>query len=700
MFLITAIWAMQAGFDVPVARKSDFSEVLHGVTVPDPYRWMENLDDPELIQWEKAENKATNAYLSQVPERAWIRRRLEQLVGYERFGVPQLSGKTLLYTRNSGRQNQSPLFVADPSGKHERLLLDPNELSKTATVALSGTSLSPDGRLLAYSLSSAGSDWQEWHVRSVATGKDLPDKILWSKFSGADWNHGSTGFYYSAFDPPKAGNKFEQANFYQKVYFHRLGTHQAADTLVAQDKSHKDYFLGVSETEDGKFSMLIQGQGTRPENRFYVRETAKPNVPWSVVFGKFDASYTPIGNDGGTFYVLTDADAPRKRIIAVNVRNGEKSKVRTIVPQATETIGSAVLIGNTFVLSYLKDAHSEVRRFDLLGHKLGTVPLTGIGSVGGFGGLRKNRVTYYDFTGYTTPTTIYRYDASANRSTLFKSPKVPFDPRKYELRQVFFKSKDGTRVPMFITAKKGLKMNGRNPTLLTGYGGFNVSETPYFSSTRLQWMEMGGIFVDVNLRGGGEYGMAWYNAGRLKNKQNVFDDFIAAAEYLIAKGYTSTPRLAVEGGSNGGLLIGAVETQRPDLFGVCLPQVGVMDMLRFHKFTIGYAWESDYGNPDVEADFKTLMKYSPLHNIKAGIKYPATLVFTGDHDDRVVPAHSFKFAATLQADQAGQSPVLILIQSSAGHGAGKPLSKQLDETADAYAFCLKNFDFHPAAPGG
>ncbi|MHB8637931.1 MAG: prolyl oligopeptidase family serine peptidase [Fimbriimonadaceae bacterium] len=698
MLFVAAMVSMQAGFGVPMARRTDFSEVLHGVTVPDPYRWMENLDSPELLTWEHRENEATQDYLSKIPERAWIRKRLETLANYERFGVPELVGRTLLYTRNSGKQNQSPLYVADPRGKHERLLLDPNRLSKTATVALSGTSLSRDGKLLAYSLSSAGSDWQEWRVRKVATGKDLPDKITWSKFSGADWNHNSTGFYYSAFDRPKAGNKFEQANYYQKIYFHRLGTPQSADKLVVQDEAHKDYMFGVSETEDGAYLMLSQGQGTRPENRLFVKPAAKPNSPWKVLFGKFDGAYVPLGNDGSTFYILTDYQAPRKRIIAVNVREGEAAKRHTLVPQAAETIESAVLDGNTFIVTYLKDAHSRVRRFTLAGRKLSDVPLTGIGTVGGFSGPRKNRVTYYDFAGYTMPTTIYRYDVATNRSTVFKRPKVPFDPSLYVTRQVFFPSKDGTRIPMFITAKRGVKLNGENPTILTGYGGFDISITPYFSSTRLQWMEMGGVYAEVNLRGGGEYGMAWYNAGRLKNKQNVFDDFIAAAEYLIAKRYTSTPRLAIEGASNGGLLIGAVETQRPDLFGVCLPHVGVMDMLRFNKFTIGYAWESDYGDPDNAADFKTLLAYSPLQNIKPGTNYPPTLVFTGDHDDRVVPAHSFKFAATMQADQAGPAPILILIQSSAGHGAGKPLGKQLDEIADAYAFCLKNFNYHPSPP--
>jgi len=672
----------------PPTVKGDVVETHFGVEVADPYRWLEDADSPETRAWIEAQNAVTFAFLRDIPEWTRIRQRMEELITFERFGIPELVGDGLAYTRNTGTQNQSVIYLSDRDGSNPRVLLDPNALSDDGTVAVGAWSFSFDGKLFAYALTRGGSDWLEWHVRDVATGEDLPDLVRWSKFSYALWSADSLGFYYSAYDAPTEGEALQAANFYQKVYYHRIGTDQSADELIYENRDEPEWGYNVGATEDGRYALLMQRQGTRPENRIYVRDLANASGEFRPLFDKFDASYRYIGNDGSRFYFLTDNGAPRQRVIAVDADRPQPENWETVVPEAAESLEGASLVGDTLFASYLRDARSVVLRYDLRGKPLGEVALPGIGTAGGFDGHRSDGETFFSFTGYTAPGIIFRLDLATGSVTEFKRPELRFNPDEFETKQVFFNSKDGTRVPIFLTSRKGVKLDGSNPTLLYGYGGFSVPITPGFSTRALQWLELGGIYAVANIRGGGEYGREWYDAGRLERKQNGFDDFIAAAEYLIAEGYTSTPHLAIEGGSNGGLLIGACMTQRPDLFGACLPHVGVLDMLRFHRFTIGYAWKSDYGDPEVEADFRTLLKYSPLHNLKPGTAYPPTLIFTGDHDDRVVPAHSFKFAAALQAAQGGQAPVLIRVETSAGHGAGKPISKILDESSDALAFLV------------
>ena len=677
-------------FSYPEAKKADTVYDYAGTKVPDPYSWLENMDSPDTKAWVDSENKLTFPYLASLPGRDRIASRLKEIINYERFSTPDKKGGRYFYTRNDGLQNQSVLYVADSLNAKPRVLLDPNGLSKDGTVALSGTAVSENGKLLAYSLSEAGSDWQEWHVRDVDTGKDLPDDIKWSKFSGAAWTIDGKGFYYSRYDQPK-GDKMKDADYFQKLYYHRLGTDQSADELVYQRTDQPEWGIGGSVSEDGKYLVLNIWHGTAHENRLFYKELGKPGAQVVELLNKADAAYSFMGNVGSVFYLQCDLGSPRGKIVTLDVAHPEKG-MKEIVPEAEETMQSASIVGHKIFANYLKDAHSAVRVFDLNGRHVADVEFPGLGSAGGFGGEMKDQETFYTFDNYTTPSTIYRYDVRSGKSSIFRQPKVDFDGSKYETKEVFFASKDGTRVPMFLTYKKGITLDGSNPTLIYGYGGFSIPETPVFSVSRAVWLEMGGVYADVVLRGGSEYGEAWHKAGMLHNKQNVFDDFISAAEWLIANKYTSTPKLACQGGSNGGLLIGAVLTQRPDLWGATLPEVGVMDMLRFNKFTIGYAWMSEYGNPDTAADFPYIYKYSPLHNIRPGVKYPPTLISTADHDDRVFPAHSFKFTATLQAAQAGDAPILIRIETRAGHGAGKPISKVIEETADKWAFLAKNLD--------
>jgi prolyl oligopeptidase len=536
----------------------------------------------------------------------------------------------------------------------------------------------------------------EWRVRDVDTGKDLSDDLKWVKFSGASWTKDGKGFFYSRYDEPKAGAPLRDANYFHKLYYHRLGTPQSEDKLIYDRPDNKEMGFGGDVTDDGRYVIITVWQGTSPKNRLYYKDLTDPNSQVIKLLDDFDAQYQFLDNDGPVFWIKTDLEAPRGRVIAIDTRHPERTSWKTIVPQSADKLEHANIINNTFVLSYLKDAQTDVRIYDLDGKFLHNVDLPGIGTAEGFGGKRKYKETFYAFTSFTIPTTIYRYDLSAAKSAVFRQPKVDFDSSKYETKQVFFTSKDGTRVPMFITAKKGLKLDGQNPALLYAYGGFNISLTPAFSVGNAVWLEMGGVYAQPNLRGGGEYGEEWHEAGTLLRKQNVFDDFIGAAEWLIANKYTSPGKLAIRGGSNGGLLVGACVTQRPDLFGAALPAVGVMDMLRFHKFTIGWAWTSDYGSSDDANQFKALYAYSPLHNLKPGTKYPATFITTADHDDRVVPGHSFKFAATMQADQAGSAPILIRIETKAGHGAGKPISKLIEEAADTWAFAAKNLNMDVA----
>ena len=672
----------------PETRKSDHVDVYHGIEVADPYRWLEDPNSQESRKWIEAQNKLTASYLEKVPARAWIKQRLTKLWDYEKYGVPTQRGGNYIYSRNDGLQNQSVLYVAEGLDAEPRELLDPNKLSDDGTVALMGYESSDDGRLLAYGLATAGSDWQEWRVRDVETAKDLEDHLQWVKFSGVSWTPDGQGFYYSRYDEPSAETKLTGTNYYQKLFYHKIGTPQSEDQLVYKRDDEKEWGFSGDVTDDGRYLIISVWRGTEQKNQIFYKDLEKPDSEVVELISKFEAEYSFVGNDGPVFYFRTDLDAPRYRLIAVNSDEPARDRWRELVPTAEDVLEDVRLIGGRFLASYLKDARSQVQIFDKSGKSIGELELPGIGTVGGFTGRQDDTETFYAYTSFTTPTTIYRYDVLTGKSTVFRKPDVDFKAAEYETKQVFYKSADGTQVPMFIVHRKGINLDGQNPTMLYGYGGFNVSLSPSFSIGRLVWLDMGGVYAVPNLRGGGEYGRSWHEAGMLKNKQNVFDDFIAAAEWLIAEKYTSPEKLAISGGSNGGLLVGACMTQRPELFGAAVPAVGVMDMLRYQKFTIGWAWMSEYGSSDDPEQFKTLLAYSPLHNIEPGKSYPATLVTTSDHDDRVVPAHSFKFTAALQAAQAGPEPILARIETRAGHGAGTPTSKQIETLADTYAFLV------------
>ncbi len=679
-------------FTYPAAHQIEQSDNYHGVNVKDPYRWLEDPDSAETKNWIVGQNKVTGEYLSNIAPKEKIQQRLTNLWDYEKYGSPFKRSIYYFYFKNDGLQNQSVLYALNSLNDEPRILLDPNQLSEDGTVALSGLSISDDGKWLAYGLSTAGSDWIEYKVKDIETGKDSSDHLKWIKFSGASWTKDNQGFFYSRYDGPNEETKLEDVNYYQKLYYHRLGTEQAEDTLIYHRPDQKEWGFGGGVTEDGKYLIIGVWLGTDSINLVFYKNLEQPNSEVVELISEFEASYSVVDNDGDTFWVQTDLDAPRGKIIAIDLNNPDKDNWQEIIPEADETLEGVGILNNQFVADYLKDARSQVKIFDLDGSLVREVELPGIGSAGGFGGKREDTETFYTFTGFTTPATIYSYDMVTGESKLFRQPKVDFDPDDYETKQVFYPSKDGTKIPMFVTHKKGIKLDGNNPAYLYAYGGFNISLPPTFSISNLVWMEMGGIFAVANLRGGGEYGEAWHQAGMKDKKQNVFDDFIAAAEWLIEKEYTSTKKIAIAGGSNGGLLVGACMTQRPDLFAAALPAVGVLDMLRFHKFTIGWAWCAEYGTPDDEEDFKTLYAYSPLHNLKEGTSYPATMITTADHDDRVVPAHSFKFAAALQAAHKGDNPVLIRIETKAGHGAGKPTTKVIEEAADKWAFLVDNLN--------
>ncbi len=681
--------------DYPHVKTVEHVDDYFGTKVADPYRWMEDLNSPEVKQWVADENKVTFGYLETIPQRGAIRQRLEQVWNYERYSPPVKRGSRYFFSKNDGLQNQAVLYVMESLDATPRVLLDPNTLSKDGTVALGPHDITDDGKLMAYAIQTAGSDWEEWKVKDVATGEDLPDHIVWSKFSGASWATDGSGFFYSAYDPPKEGAALSGENYYQKLYFHKLGTPQAQDVLVYQSPEHKDWGFHGQVTDDGRYLIIYVSQGTDERNRVYYKNLTRPDAPVVTLLDDFDAHYEFVDNDGPVFWFRTDNGAPFYRVIAVDTTRPQKANWKEVIPQGKDTLENVGTLDNKFVVKYLHDAHNVIRVYDLNGKYLRDVTLPGIGTAGGFDGKRTDKETFFEYTSYATPGQIYHYDMESGTAKLFREPKVSFKPSDYETKQVFYTSKDGTKVPMFITYKKGLKLDGQNPTYLYGYGGFNISLTPAFSPANLVWMEMGGVFAVANLRGGGEYGKAWHEGGMKLHKQNVFDDFISAAEWLIANKYTSTPKLAIGGGSNGGLLVGACLTQRPDLYGAALPAVGVMDMLRFNKFTIGWAWESDYGAPDKNKDeFQAIYRYSPYHNIKPA-KYPPTMVTTADHDDRVVPIHSFKFASKLQADQQGSAPVLIRIETRAGHGAGKPTTKQIEEAADRWAFLVKSLAMKP-----
>jgi len=690
----SAVPAPAQTLQYPAARKSDVVDDYHGTRVPDPYRWLEDPDSPESRAWIEAQNRLTAAYLAEIPARATIRQRLTKLWNYPKYGAPFRKAGRYFFLKNDGLQNQSVLYKQASLEATPETLLDPNILSEDGTVALSTLAVSDNGRLLAYGTAASGSDWEEFRVRDVVTARDLPDHLKWIKFSGASWTKDGAGFFYSRYPEP-TDKALTDVNRFQRLYYHRLGTDQAQDVLVYERPDQPDWGMNAEVTDDGRYAVLTVWLGTDRRNRVYFRDLKDPRHPQITgevvrLLDDFDASYAFVGNDGPVFYFLTDLDAPRKRVIAIDTRHPERGRWRELIPQGQDVLEGVQIIHDTFVANYMHDASSRLRLFALDGRMLKDLELPTLGSIGSISGERKDDEMFYAFTSFLYPTTIFRYDFKSGATSVFKAPTIDFDPSRYETKQVFYTSKDGTRVPMFITYKKGLTLDGSNPTYLYGYGGFNISLTPSFSVAMLVWLEMGGVYAVPNLRGGGEYGEEWHQGGMHEKKQNVFDDFIAAAEYLIAQGYTSPAKLAIAGGSNGGLLVGAAMTQRPELFGAALPAVGVMDMLRFHKFTIGWAWVTDYGSADSAAQFPYLYKYSPLHNIRAGTRYPATLVTTADHDDRVVPGHSFKFTATLQAAQAGPQPVLIEIETKAGHGAGKPTSKVIEEQADRIAFLVRN----------
>jgi len=677
-------------FAYPEARKADASDDYHGTKVGDPYRWLEDPDSAETRAWVEAENRLTFAYLEAIPARAKLKARLTQLWNYEKFGTPNKEGDRYFFSKNTGLQNQSVIYSAETLAADPRVLLDPNTLTADGTVALSGLEPNHDGSLVAYGLAAAGSDWVEWKVRDVRTGQDRADLLKWVKFSGASWTRDGKGFYYGRFPEPKPGDDLKGANYYQKLYHHRLGTPQAEDALVYERSDQKEWQFHGQVTDDGKYLVISVSKGTDRKNRVLFQELAAVDSKPVELIDNFDAEYSFVDNDGPVFWFKTNRDAPRGRLIAIDTGKPAADDWKELITQAAETLEDVDCVGGHFVASYLKDAHTQAKVFDLAGKFVREVDFPGLGTARGFSGKREDRETFYSYTSFTTPATVYHYDVATGRSEVFRKPKVNFDPAEYTTEQVFYASKDGTKIPMFLSYKNGLKRDGGNPTFLYGYGGFNIPSTPGFSPANLAWMELGGVYAVANLRGGGEYGEDWHKAGTKLQKQNVFDDFIAAAEWLVENKYTATPKLAIGGGSNGGLLVGACLTQRPGLFGAALPAVGVMDMLRFHKFTIGWAWTDDYGSADDAAQFRALYAYSPLHNIKPGTAYPATMVTTADHDDRVVPAHSFKFAATLQAAQAGDAPVLIRVETRAGHGAGKPTTKIIEEAADRWAFLVKS----------
>ncbi|HZY87995.1 MAG TPA: prolyl oligopeptidase family serine peptidase [Gemmataceae bacterium] len=681
----------------PETRRGDQVDVYHGTRVADPYRWLE--DDvrrsSEVAAWVAAQNKVTSAYLNAIPQREAIRKRLTELWDYPRYSAPHKEGGRYFFSKNDGLQNQSVLYTMEALDGTPRVLLDPNKWSKDGTVALAGMAFSDDGKYLVYGVAEAGSDWTHWKALDVASGKVLDDEIKWVKFGGASWTRDDKGFYYSRFPEPKPGEKFQGLPLNQKLYYHKLGAAQGEDALVYEVPDHPRWTVHGAVTDDGRYLLLDLGDGTTSRrNRVLYKDLAKPDGKFVPLIDNFDSRNYFIDNVGPVFYFQTDLNAPRGKVVAIDLAKPAPENWKEIVPEAKESLESAHLVGGQLIAVYLKDAKSQVKVFTPEGKFRRDLELPGICSASGFGGKRTDQETFYTVTSFATPPSIFRLDLKTGKSSLFRRSEVKFNPDDYEVKQVFYASKDGTKVPMFLSYKKGVKPDGGNPTLLYGYGGFNISLTPAFSVTRLAWMEMGGVFALANLRGGGEYGQEWHKAGTKLHKQNVFDDFIAAAQWLIDNKYTRTDKLAIQGGSNGGLLVGAVMTQRPDLFGACLPAVGVMDMLRFQKFTAGRFWVDDYGSSDDAAEFKALYAYSPLHTIlrHGRRKYPATLVTTADTDDRVVPGHSFKFIAALQWAQTGPAPVLARIETRAGHGAGKPTAKQIEEVADQWAFLVKNLD--------
>lgn len=671
----------------PETAKTDVVDTYFGTSVPDPYRWLENDTSAQTAAWVAAQNKVTGEYLSKIPFRGALLRRLTAVADYEKIGAPAKKHGKYYFYKNDGLQNQSVLYVQNSLDGEARVMLDPNKLSADGTVALTGTSFSHDGKYMAYTISRSGSDWTEIYVIDTESGQTLDDHIVWAKFTGAAW-HGD-GFYYSAYDAPEAGKEYSNVNENHKIYYHKLGTPQSADRLVYENKAYPKRFYSASVSDDETL-LFVYESGDGAGNALYVKDLTKPDAPLTAMATDMRYQYYPVETIDGKTYIFTNYGAPRYRIMATTADKPAQKDWTEVVAEGQSVLSGVQVIGGKLLLTYDKDVANHAYVYSLDGKMEHEVKLPSLGSVG-FSGDKDDRECFFTFTSFTIPGAVYRYDIGQNTYSLLRAPKVDFDSDGFITEQVFYPSKDGTRIPMFLTYKKGLKRDGRNPVYLYGYGGFNISLNPGFSSSRIPFLESGGIYAQANLRGGGEYGEEWHQAGTKMKKQNVFDDFIAAAEWLIKNGYTGKDKIAIVGGSNGGLLVGACMTQRPDLFRVAVPQVGVMDMLRYHKFTIGWNWASDYGTSDDSKEmFEYLKSYSPLHNLKKGTRYPATLVTTADHDDRVVPAHSFKFAATLQECNDGTHPTLIRIDRKAGHGAGKPMSKVLEEQADIYGFIMHN----------
>lgn len=674
----------------PQTKKVDQTDNYFGTAIADPYRWLENDTARDTEAWVKEQSTLTQGYLSKIPFRQKLHQRLTELWNYPRYGAPEKEGEWYTFYKNDGLQNQSVLYVQKgPEGKPE-VLLDPNKLSTDGTVALQATAFSKKQKYFAYAASASGSDWQEIFVMDFKNRKLLSDKLEYVKFTGISWK-GEEGFYYSGYDRPKdEATKFSAKTEYQKVYFHKIGTPQSADVLIYEDREHPLRYVSGGLTEDERFLVLSISEGTDGSEIKVKDLNDKAATGFTTIVPGFKTNAGVIDNVGGKLLLQTNSNAPNNKVVLLDPKNPGEASWKTIIPEQKETLEGVSTGGGKLFASYLKDAASQKVQYSLDGKLEHKIELPGVGTAGGFGAKKEDNAFFYSFTSFTYPPTIFRYDIKTGKSELFRKSEVKFDPAAYETKQVFYTSKDGTKVPMFITHKKGLKMDGNNPTLLYAYGGFNVNITPSFSVANMVFIENGGVYCVANLRGGGEYGEDWHKGGMLNKKQNVFDDFIAGAEFLIREKYTSSEKLAIRGGSNGGLLIGACITQRPELFKVALPQVGVLDMLRYHKFTVGWGWAVEYGSSDNKEQFDYLIKYSPLHNIKKGTCYPATLVTTADHDDRVVPAHSFKFAAALQEAQGCDNPTLIRIDSKAGHGAGKPTSKMIDEAADIWSFVFYN----------
>lgn len=676
----------RAALTYPVSKKVDVVDDYFGTKVPDPYRWLENDQSEEVKHWVEEQNKVTFTYLENIPYRNKIRERLTELYNYPKYSSPFRQGDYYFFYKNDGLQNQSVIYVQKGLEGEPEVFIDPNKMAEDGTVRVNLVGFSKDNRFVAYFRSESGSDWQELHVIEIASKKELDDRIQWVKFSGAAWV--GDGFYYSAYDKPEEGQELTARNKFQKIFYHKLGNPQEKDTLIYEDTEHPFRYKSVDVTEDENYMFLTLSEGTHG-NELYYRDLSAKSIEFKPLIQGFESDSYVIDNIGSKFLVYTNSDAPNYKVILVDPQNPDKDKWQTVIPEKDEVLTGTSRVGDSLFCSYLKDASTHVLQHDLSGKFIREIALPALGTASGFYGKREDRITFYTFTSFTHPPTIYKYDTVDGISEVFHKTEVKFNPEDYAAKQVFFASKDGTKVPMFIVHKKGLKLDSRRPTYLYGYGGFNISELPFFNATLVVLLENGGIYAQANLRGGGEYGEKWHRAGMMLNKQNVFDDFIAAAEYLIKEKYTSKERLAISGGSNGGLLVGACMTQRPDLYRVAFPAVGVMDMLRYHKFTVGWGWVVEYGSSDNEEQFKNLYAYSPLHNIKEGMCYPATLVTTADHDDRVVPAHSFKFIATLQEKQKGNNPVLIRIETRSGHGASNT-TKRIEEIADKFTFMFYN----------